>query len=605
MTAAVEAKSLSALTTLASNPPRYPRNPTHDRHEPLVLYIERVPGSKGEYVFLTPMKPRDKVVTAEDVQSSLYYLHFDTPDDDDLKAYVLSAAPPEQAGESPVKDSTPIIRKPVRRPLPSLPPDAPVPALSPSDSIKRKPVVPPPPLSIRIDSENRDNARPHQPHQPVQPTIPSGPTLHRRGRSTEVPGMQQENLRPALPDRRWSAQPPAQPSARGPSPRRPKAELPFWMQDQPRRRKSPAREPESPYSSKPSLDGRPDSGLFSPGPAESGQSMSLTLIRRDPTSGAQWNVGRITDPPGFEIYSDNRGRSVQERVRKPAAPLYIDINNPGYSKFLFNPDLSSPRRSEDSMNSFRSGQAGSRNSFQSPTLPTSVDTTFRRRMWYEGSRYTADYFGHKKTLSNESNLVVPGSSPFGDRSPVEEVESQKRVSMGPQERRSGYRGYVFESPWNGRCEFVTGGAGDSLKCRHILPVTNASVQTPEAVTVSELRFNLPAMRGQPTNTEERTSKRASFLHRKQTPSVSSLGPSAQDILGGVANLDLSLGLEYAGGGFGGKQAKLGKLIIRDEGLKMMDLVVAANMSLWCRAYEKVEAAGRSRHDPRHSTIDVA
>lgn len=48
MTSVVEAKSLSALTTLASNPPRYPRNPTHEEHEPLVLYIERVPGSKGE-----------------------------------------------------------------------------------------------------------------------------------------------------------------------------------------------------------------------------------------------------------------------------------------------------------------------------------------------------------------------------------------------------------------------------------------------------------------------------------------------------------------------------------------------------------------------------
>ncbi|KAL1639053.1 hypothetical protein SLS58_008382 [Diplodia intermedia] len=537
------------------------------------------------------MKPREKVVTAEDVQSSLYYLHFDAPEDDEFKAYALDTDPP-------AKDSTPIIRKPVRRPLPSLPHDAPVPALSASDSIKRKPVLPTPPLSIKIDSENLDGA---QPHQPVQPTIPSGPISHRRGRSTELPGMQQENLRPSLPNRRWSAQPPA----RAPSPRRPKAELPFWMQDQPRRRKSPAREPESPYSSKPSLEGRPESGLFSPGAAESGQSMSLTLIRRDPASGAQWNVGKVKDPPGFEIYSDNLGRPVQERVRKPAAPLYIDINNPGYSKFLFNPDMSSPRISEDSVNSLRSGQAGSRNSFQSPTLPTSVDTTFRRRMWYEGSRYTADYFGHKKTLSNESNLVVPGSSPFGDRSPVEEVDGQRRIGMGPQERRSGYRGYVFESPWNGRCEFVTGGAGDSLKCRHILPVTNAAIQSPEAVTVSELRFNLPTMRGQSTNTEERTSKRASFLHRKQTPSVSSLGPSAQDILGGVANLDLSLGLEYAGGGFGGKQAKLGKLIIRDEGLKMMDLVVAANMSLWCRAYEKVEAAGRSRHDPRHSTIDVA
>lgn len=409
------------------------------------------------------MKPREKVVTAEDVQSSLYYLHFDAPEDEEFKAYVQETDPAlyEQTVGPPAKDSTPIIRKPVRRPLPSLPPDATAPALSSSNSLKRKPVLPPPPLSIKIDAENAQ----HQ-HQPVQPTIPAGPISHRRGRSTELPDTQQENLRPSMQDRRrWSAQPPA----RGPSPMRQKAELPFWMQDQPKRRKSPARsparEPESPYPSKPSFDGRPESGLFSPGAGTPNQGMSLTLIRRDPASGAQWNVGKVKDPPSFDIYSDNLGRPVQERVRKPGAPLYIDINNPGYSKFLFNPDLSSPRRSEDSVSSFRSGQAGSRNSLQSPTAPTPVDTTFRRRMWYEGARYTADYFGHKKTLSNESNLGVPGISPFADRSPGEEVEGQRRIGMGPQDRRPGYRGYVFESPWNGRCEFVTGGAGDSLKVR--------------------------------------------------------------------------------------------------------------------------------------------
>jgi hypothetical protein len=49
-TSAVEARSLSSLTQLASNPPAYPRNPTHVRNDPLVLYIARVPGSKGTAV---------------------------------------------------------------------------------------------------------------------------------------------------------------------------------------------------------------------------------------------------------------------------------------------------------------------------------------------------------------------------------------------------------------------------------------------------------------------------------------------------------------------------------------------------------------------------
>lgn len=43
----IEARSLLSFTSLASNPPNYPRNPTQERLEPLVLYIVRVPGSKG------------------------------------------------------------------------------------------------------------------------------------------------------------------------------------------------------------------------------------------------------------------------------------------------------------------------------------------------------------------------------------------------------------------------------------------------------------------------------------------------------------------------------------------------------------------------------
>jgi hypothetical protein len=49
-------------------------------------------------------------------------------------------------------------------------------------------------------------------------------------------------------------------------------------------------------------------------------------------------------------------------------------------------------------------------------------------------------------------------------------------------------------------------------------------------------------------------------------------------------LDLSIGREKAGGGNRGKRAKLGKLIIHDEGFKMLDLVVAANMGVWWSIY---------------------
>ena len=44
----VEARSLSSITSIASNPPAYPRNPAQKKLDSLELYIVRVPGSKGE-----------------------------------------------------------------------------------------------------------------------------------------------------------------------------------------------------------------------------------------------------------------------------------------------------------------------------------------------------------------------------------------------------------------------------------------------------------------------------------------------------------------------------------------------------------------------------
>jgi hypothetical protein len=44
----IEANSLSDITQIASNPPKYPRNPTENQRQPLTLYIARVPGSSGK-----------------------------------------------------------------------------------------------------------------------------------------------------------------------------------------------------------------------------------------------------------------------------------------------------------------------------------------------------------------------------------------------------------------------------------------------------------------------------------------------------------------------------------------------------------------------------
>lgn len=205
-----------------------------------------------------------------------------------------------------------------------------------------------------------------------------------------------------------------------------------------------------------------------------------------------------------------------------------------------------------------------------------------------------------------------------------------RLSVENYQKRSRNRGYTFTSPWNGRCEFAPANGGTSLKCRHVLSSAGLVVEPVLPATVSELRFNLPSTSSaalmRPKSSSSSTHRSIFHLHRKSIGShdigsTSSLalpesqhrrgqsdqGPGRDGWSGGrdgsggfldrqrsperhdpgnTSKLDLSLGQELAGGGMGGKQVKLGKLIVEFEGLKMLDLVVASNMALWWRAYEK-------------------
>lgn len=45
----MEARSLNELILLADNPPQYPESPAARVQESLVLYISRVPGTRGRF----------------------------------------------------------------------------------------------------------------------------------------------------------------------------------------------------------------------------------------------------------------------------------------------------------------------------------------------------------------------------------------------------------------------------------------------------------------------------------------------------------------------------------------------------------------------------
>lgn len=276
---------------------------------------------------------------------------------------------------------------------------------------------------------------------------------------------------------------------------------------------------------------------------------SLTLIRR--YDGSQKNVGRILND--FSAHHKEASQAIH--IITAGYSIFQSPNNmkpPVLQGPVFECRLGRLRRHSKSPESGQINTHGNDN--RNPRM--SID--FRRR----GRPHSEETSDLRKTPAHPEDLVSGSIKVFG-----------------------------FLSPWNGTCEFSSSFTGQTLKCRHTAPTPGS-----QAVTVSELRFNLPSSsttgvaspRMLRSPDRPKTAKRASYFSSRHK-SESSIGEDhAQhlQIEDPMNSPTLSLGREKAGGGFGGKQAKLGKLIVEAEGLKMLDLVVAANMGLWWKAYEK-------------------
>ncbi|KAI7343224.1 hypothetical protein KC354_g15790 [Hortaea werneckii] len=512
----IEAGSLSTITALASNPPQHLGIPVRSIGSPLVLYIARVPGSRD--VFLTPLKPRDKVVTAEDVQSSLYFVHVNEDFDD-------------QVLQQPPKPSS------VNTNASDLP-------YSEESAVSRKPVLPP---------------RPEPPTTPPYPAHEQAPAHA----SLNQPKLQQVPRKPVNPNNAYYGSDFLEKPTSPVTTRRP---LPTPPEEQPSHlspnddnnmrfsRHSGDFDDPNPYFRRYSEDAnarRKES--FHVPKLEAG---SLTLIRRDPASGEQWNVASIHDPPVQEVSSSALlYPSSAIRTKRGGVPLYLDITSPGYLQFI---------------NEGRPVSRTSTSTGSSDTEPA-PDGTFRRRLYMPGSRYGEHGYGHGRHGSDDSGIDM--------RRTMRKGQPTETQDGNPKWDRRG-RGYSFKSPWEGQCEFTTGATGKSLKCRQTCGQQGA-------VDMSELRFNLPTST---KNMHQQSSeKRASVFSRHSRIMSSKDGendPTPSVIINDDGTVDLTLGQEKAGGGFGGKQAKLGKLIVSQEGMKMLDLLVAANVGLWWRAYER-------------------
>ena len=581
---------------------------------PIVSRISRLTNPTD--VFLTTIKPQEKVVTASDVQSSLYYVHVDSPEDYKL----LESSDSEE--DEPVGDarSYPVLNKQTsvrRKPLPQ----------NPNATLGDR-AEPPPRVyqHLQAHNDNTVNGRSQVVRKPIgavkgratsgweqAPLLPErkvlGPRpMNQHDYTPDTPALQNVPARQNIDLRRWSEQPAVTPPRLPPRTysqigngtpavaltenKHPHVQTMMkdqwstehgweWEKKWQNQRPSDNLSGSDPLSY---VDSQP-TGSFEDG--------SLSLIRR--YNGEQWNVGKI---------KNTNARSAVEGNANPGAGISVAILTPGYSKFTNGEVSLSGVQSNLEISHEPSSLLGSKS--DASTSSHEYQAAFQRHLRLSGHIKRPE---QRRRHETTDSIFIQNARPSFDSgigSQHSDGPSSPAILASEQDTPSLKR-FVLQSPWDGTCEFAAGVAGRSLKCKHSHRSTDPRYGPGmHSATVSELRFNLPSSKtfGSPSPKSSipgtpREVKRSSIFssHRKKNSSSSLLTPdppslSAADGYFGSKveledRLDLTLGQEHAGGGFGGKQAKLGKLIIENEGLLMMDLVVAANMALWWRVYEKV------------------
>lgn len=512
-------------------------------------------------IILSPLKPDQKNLTATDVTSSLYYIHLNLPSD------VALLSPEQQTKAVPEPH---IARKPIPASAAS---DAA--AYSELDALNQSRIA-------FLDGNGSSNIG--------TPKVTPPPTLYDGRKSAEC--VQRIARRPVSssdgPEK--TTENAASVTRRLLGPRSIAGGPSFAAAD------SLLSREQTRYTSGQSMFNVNSRTASNELPPAADKVHSLTLIRRDIASGAQWNIGFI------EVMKVSK----HTKTSQPGQPdendckISIKLTTPGYNQFTPTP-----------MQGFHRDVTTEYAGFW--------DYAFRRHQ--RGTSTSS--LGHSRGNSDGSNFSAENAGSQG--SPTKSSKAKMKT-------------YTMLSPWNGRCEFSTGGGGRSLRCRHTLSSNVAAQQHDyernDSVTVSEMRYNLPsadlfkmppeakeAMKksaaataktlkrtsqmvkgwqikirersssdiGKPTlpprPSESEVEVRPALPPRPPSTSYAAQYGSDDDEWADEGELDLSLGREKAGGGNRGKRAKLGKLIIFDEGFKMLDLIVAANMGVWWAGWE--------------------
>ena len=381
-------------------------------------------------VFLTTMKPQQMVVTAQDVESSLYYLHFDSADDEEIRGALQAQREAKRLsgiGEDERRHS------------------------SESSGLKRKPL----PASPHLAMGNRPGPPPK-----VYPDF-------------QIPDYQLRE--PSKFTRKPLPSPTREPSVQDDTP-----QLPPRKPLGPRLLHSRNISTDTTATVESVVDYPVQNEGKQSGDEERMPDFSITIIRRDPTSGGQWNVGKLT---GGAAAMRRKNAFSSSGLQSPQAEnsVAIEISTEGYSKFIdHSVSLPTPGHTQNHQHTSNPDTPKAEKSLFFATKRFA----FRRQLLLEKPR------SHSTSLSPRKK---------GFRSSIDSRSSEWSAAPEPSVPSPPlslplFRPYTFQSPWNGICEFSTGMSGRSVKCKHTLPSPANSAGQHSAhstFTISELRFNLP------------------------------------------------------------------------------------------------------------------
>lgn len=340
---------------------------------------------------------------------------------------------------------------------------------------------------------------------------------------------------------------------------------------------------------------------------------SMTIIRRDPATGAQWNVAHISSmnssdavPGGVQMLTSQDGR---QSPIPPPPPIVISLPGSGYKKFML---PSSITRKPIHRN-------GNELQYSLPPLPPPPQPPLVQQGRSVRPEEEEAYFRRKR----EYQEILAARDRQIQQLELEQAEREREMEMAEEERglirevvwnsaaagagdkwwkmgmsktkrhlrttstgsggfsggdrdkekkhKDHWKGYAFDALWGqtgnasrgqktGTCRFKDVAGGKITKCKYYPPDGS------ESWLVSAIEFKLPSSGG---------------FHRTRSPSPSPLGG------GNVEGSGMEGSEKGAGGGGGGgaDKAKLGTFVVHNAGMEMLDLVVSANVGLFWRKWE--------------------